>query len=511
MAPDVPPVESRRWPYVIAGCLLALSLISNAAGGYGLFRDELYYLACTMRPDIGYVDHPPLSIWILTVSRAVLGDSTFAVRLLPAIAGAATVLLAGLLTRRLGGGAAAQVLACFATALSPVRLGISSIYSMNVFDILLWTLAFLVLLDLIDEQRPRTWLLLGLLLGLGMLNKISAGWLAFGIALGMVATTRRRWLRTPWPWAAAGIAAVVFLPFILWNITHEFAHLEFARRAAEMKYTSQNPATFVRELILSNNPLSMPVWIAGIVYLLRTARVRMLGVAVLGVLAILFINFHSKSEYFTPAMPLLFAAGSVAIGRMLERPGWRWVPAAYTPLLIATGILIVPMALDVLPPEEFLRYQAAFGLAPASVEGHRLNGLPQGYADRFGWRELADSVAVAYRALTPEEQRNCIVLAGNYGEAASIDILGKRLGLPGAISQHNSYYYWGFNEWRGQQVFIVIGRTADDLRGSFERMEAVGTTYARWAMPYENGRTIWVCKGFKGPFAPAWRSGKNFI
>lgn len=511
MSPDTTPVENRRWPYIIAGCALALSLISNAAGGYGLFRDELYYLACTMRPDIGYVDHPPLSIWILTLSRWTLGESIFAVRLLPALAGAATVLLAGILTRRLGGGAGAQVLACCATALSPVRLGISSIYSMNVFDILLWSLTFLVLLDLIEEPRPRSWLFLGLILGLGLLNKISAGWLAFGIALGMVATTHRQWLRTPWPWIAAGIAGIVFLPFILWNITHEFAHLEFARRAAGMKYASQNPATFLRELILINNPLSLPIWLAGIVYLLRTARVRMLGIAVLGVLAILFVNFHSKSEYFTPAMPLLFAAGSVATFRILDRPGWRWLRSAYPVLILFTGILIIPMALDVLPPDGFLRYQAAIGLAPSSVEGHRLNGLPQHYADRFGWEELADSVAVAYRGMAPAEQRDCIVLAGNYGEAAAVDIFGKRLGLPGAICQHNSYYFWGFDEWKGQQTFIVIGRALEDLRGSFERVEAASTTYARWAMPYENGRTIWICRSPKGPFAPAWRSGKNFI
>ena len=123
--------------------MLASSLIPNAAGGYGLFRDELYYLACTMRPDIGYVDHPPLSIWILTLSRAVFGDSTFVVRLSPRHCRGGHRSACRDPHPAARGGAAAQVLACFATALSPVRLGISSIYSMNVFDILLWTLAFL--------------------------------------------------------------------------------------------------------------------------------------------------------------------------------------------------------------------------------------------------------------------------------------------------------------------------------------------------------------------------------
>ena len=237
----------------------------------------------------------------------------------------------------------------------------------------------------------------------------------------------------------------------------------------------------------------------------------MLGVALLGVLAILFINFHSKSEYFTPAMPLLFAAGSVEIVRILDRQGWRWLPAAYTPLLIATGILIVPMALDVLPPggasqvSGDLRPGTGLGrgapverASPGVCRSIRLEGA-RGLCGGGLPRADAGRTAELYRA-GGELWRGCV---DRYPR--------KRLGLPGAISQHNSYYYWGFNEWRGQQVFIVIGRTADDLRGSFERVEAVCTTYARWAMPYENGRTIWVCKGLKGPFAPAWRSGKNFI
>ena len=88
----------------IALSKLALHLYTNAVAGYGIFRDELYYLACARHLAAGYVDHPPLSMWILALIRAVIGESVFALRLLPAIFGAATVLLVGLLARRMGGG-----------------------------------------------------------------------------------------------------------------------------------------------------------------------------------------------------------------------------------------------------------------------------------------------------------------------------------------------------------------------------------------------------------------------
>ena len=69
-----------------------LHAATNLAGGYGYFRDEFYYIACSDNLAWGYVDHPPWSIAILWISRFLFGDSLFAIRLLPAIAGAAVLL-----------------------------------------------------------------------------------------------------------------------------------------------------------------------------------------------------------------------------------------------------------------------------------------------------------------------------------------------------------------------------------------------------------------------------------
>src|SRR6267142_7228479 len=92
---------------------LLVHLLTN--GRYGYFRDELYYIACGRHLAFGYVDQPPLSILLLRLSQALLGDSLFAIRLLPAFAGAATVALSGIIAREMGGRGWAIAPACAAS------------------------------------------------------------------------------------------------------------------------------------------------------------------------------------------------------------------------------------------------------------------------------------------------------------------------------------------------------------------------------------------------------------
>ncbi len=78
---------------------------------YGYLGDEFYYLACSEHLAWGYVDHPPLSILLLALSRAILVDAIWALHLLPALAVAGSVFLTGLMARRLGAGTFGQALA----------------------------------------------------------------------------------------------------------------------------------------------------------------------------------------------------------------------------------------------------------------------------------------------------------------------------------------------------------------------------------------------------------------
>ena len=118
--------------------ILKLALQLHAAPHYGIFRDEMYYLACGQHLGWGYVDHPPLMPFIAWLVSHTLGTSLLAIRLLPALAGAALVWITGDMARRMGGGRMAQALAPLAVLTAPIYMLLQHWFTMNAFEPLLW-------------------------------------------------------------------------------------------------------------------------------------------------------------------------------------------------------------------------------------------------------------------------------------------------------------------------------------------------------------------------------------
>jgi 4-amino-4-deoxy-L-arabinose transferase-like glycosyltransferase len=253
-----------RWLLaVLPGAKLLLHLVTIR--GYGFFRDEFYYVACSERLAAGYVDHPPLSVVLLRLVRELLGDSIVALRLVPALAGAATVLLVGLLARDLGGGRFAQGLAMTSALVAPVYLSLNHFYSMNAVDLLLWATAAYLVVRLLRGGRPRLWLALGVVLGLGLQNKLSVLWLSFGLLAGIACTSRRRDLLTRWPSSAALVAGVLFLPHLAWQVAHGWPTLEFIRNATQQKMATVTPVGFLISQLRMMNFVTAPVWASDLV------------------------------------------------------------------------------------------------------------------------------------------------------------------------------------------------------------------------------------------------------
>ncbi len=498
---------------LLAFALAKIALHLTAITQYGYFRDELYYLASTDHLAWGYVEHPPLSIVLLALVRAVGGDSLVALRALPALAGATTVFLTGLIARQLGGGRLAQALACLAALLSPVFLGTDHFYSMNSLDLLLWTLAVWVLVGILRGGTMRQWALLGLVLGLGLLNKISVLWLGLGLGAGLLLTPHRRSLATAGPYLAAAVAAALFLPHVLWQVTHGWPTLEFMRNATAGKMVAVGLREFVLKQLLEMGPGNAWVWLAGLAFALfaRSGRPwRILAWIYLSVALVLLLGGRSRASYLAVAYPMLLALGGVAWERLAAQRPWRWVRGVVPALVAAGGLVVIPFALPVLPVETFIRYQAVLGMAPATEERLEVGPLPQHYADMFGWEELAALVAKACQRLAPGERSRCRVFGQNYGEAGAIDVLGRKLGLPRAMSGHNSYWLWGPGDFDGG-VLIIIGGDRDDNAEFFEDIEIVGQTDARFAMPYERGLDVSIARRPKVDLRQAWPRLRHYI
>ena len=497
----------RRQLAVFALAKLAVHLL--AITRYGWFRDEFYYVVCARHLAWGYVDQPPLSIAVLAIVTRVFGESLVAIRLVPALAGAATVWLTGSIARELGGGRFAQALACLAAIAAPVFLAIGHYYSMNALDLLLWTAAIRVLVACLRGGAVRDWAFLGLVLGLGLLNKISVLWLGLGIGVGLALTPHRRVLLTPGPWVAVAIAAALFVPHVLWQVANDWPTLEFMRNATGRKMAPIAPIQFLARQILSMGPGNALVWIAGLGYALlaRGGATRLFAWIYLVVLALLVAGGRSRAGYLSVAYPMLFALGGIAWERLAATRG-RWLrPVAVAASL--ASLVWLPLALPVLPVEDFIRYQAALGVKPASEERKRVGPLGQHYADMHGWEELVEGVARASARLSDDERRRAVVFGQNYGEAGAIDVLGRGRGLPRAVSSHNNYWLWGLGGWDGD-VMIIIGGDRDDNAEWFESVEVVDTVDHPLAMPYERGLDISIARRLRMSPAEAWPRLKHY-
>jgi hypothetical protein len=503
-----------RWASPVAIILyfafikLVIHLFTN--GQYGYFRDELYFLACSEHLDWGYVDFAPLVALLTKVSCVIFGDSLSAIRFLPAVAGALTIVLTGLIITEFGGKRFAVILGCLCVLVAPVYLGTDTLLSMNAFEPLFWMGAVYFLILTINREDPRYLIGCGLLLGLGLQNKHTMLLLIIGLLIGLALTRERRIMTNKWFLAAGMIAVAIFLPNLIWQYQHNWPTIEvIANVAGTAKNVPLSPLDFTLQQFIILLPFTAPVWISGLWFFFfddQGKRYRMLGIAYVVMLMIMFAT-SSKNYYIASAYPMLFAGGAVLLERLFEeKHTLRWLKVAFPLVLIVTGGIFAPMTLPVLPVDTYITYQQTLGVEPPKTEVHHVGPLPQLYGDQFGWPEMVETVAGIYYNLSPDDRAKAAIFALNYGEAGAIDFFGPRYGLPKAISGHQNYYLWGPRNYTGE-VMIVLGWSQDLANRSCGSVEAVGTVGHPYAMAEEH-YTIYICRDLTGGLQESWPTWK---
>jgi hypothetical protein len=489
----------------IAFVSVVIHFLVNAFTAYGIFRDELYYIACSKHLAFGYVDQPPLMAVILAVSNFIFGDSLFAIRIIPALCGAGIIIYTGLIVKELGGNKFAVTISTITVMLFPVHLSINNIYSMNCFDLLFWAIGFYILVRIFKSGNEKLWIKFGIVAGLGLQNKYSVMFLCFGIYTGILFTPLRKHYLSKWFWIGNIIALLIFIPHITWQIIYHWPSLEFIHNASVLKNTPVSFVGFVTGQIMMGNPVNILIWLTGLLYLLFAGDLKQFRVFAFGyiILFLLFVYQNGKSYYLSPYYPILIAAGGLAIEKLILYKNLQWLKPVLLSTIIIGGIIALPMALPILPPETYIKYSASLGIKPGGEERDQPAKLGQHYADMFGWKELTDSVAKVYNILSPEEKKDCAIFARNYGQAGAIDYFGEKYGLPKATCGHNSYWYWGPPAWDGK-VLIVIGGDEKDYRENFREYYRAGTIDHPYSRSFERHLPIYICKGFKSSIKKIW-------
>jgi Dolichyl-phosphate-mannose-protein mannosyltransferase len=487
---------------LIAATRMALHIATN--GQYGFHRDELQTLDDARHLDWGFVAYPPITPLIGRLELILFGTSLIGFRVFSAIAVSMIMVLAGLISKELGGNRHVQVLAALAAGISPVSLIQGAVFQYVSFDYLWGVIVSYLLVRLLKSEDPRWWVPIGGVLGLGMETRYTMGFLALGIAGAVFLTPARRFLRSGWLWLGVAVSILVFLPNLIWQMQHHFISLEFLSHLHARDLRQGRYQGFYREqLWICVNLVTAPLTLMGLwFYFVREEgqRYRLLGWT-FAVSFALFVVAGSRSYYTAPLYPMLIAGGSILFGDLLGRPRPAWSRLAYGVQWTAIFIGGVAFVLLVVP------------VAPIGSGVWRITSkMHDQFREEIGWPDLARSVANVYRSLSSDEREYTGILTGNYGEAGALNLYGPALGLPHAMSLTNSFWYRGYDP-RLPQTVILAGFGLDEGRKLFGSCVVAAKNTNPFGVENEESLDhpdILLCRNLRMSWRDYWARARRF-
>lgn len=467
--------------YLVAGAVTVALLA--LAGRYGPHRDELYFIAAGRHPQWGYPDQPPLTPLLAAAADHLAPGSLFALRLVSAVLIGGAVLLTADLARELGGDRRAQLLAAVTVATGAGVLAVGHLLSTATLDLFAWIVVIRLVVAVLHRAAPRGWLWVGLAAGLGLQNKSLVAPLLGGLVLGIALTPEiRRQLRSPWVWAGAGVALLLWAPNLWWQAEHDWPQLTLSADIRDEYGTAGGVAELIGFQLLLLNPLGAVLAGIGLWTLLRRVEWRYARPVAIAYLALLifFVFSGGKPYYLTGLLAPLAAAGSVVVSRNRSSTRTAW----FTLLVAVTALFPLPALLPVLPAQAF-----AESFYPDLNE----DGL-----ETIGWPKVVAQVRSAADALPADQRRTAVVVASNYGEAGALLWYG---GTPPVYSGHNGFADWGPPpEGSGPVLYIGAQVPGSDVLAGCRRVATLDTGVDN----EENGNGIWVCSGPTGSWPQAW-------
>jgi 4-amino-4-deoxy-L-arabinose transferase-like glycosyltransferase len=456
------------------------------SGRYGYDRDELYFLGAGRHLGWGYVDQPSLTPLLARIDAVATGDTLVGLRALPALGLAALVLLTAAMAGALGAGQGGRLLAALATACCAEYLGAMHELTTTPVDFVGWAATLLVVTTLLQRSDPRWWVAVGGSAGLGMDAKWNIGFLVAALGLGFAVTPAARpLLRSRYLVYGAVLFAVLAAPDVVWQALHGWPNFAVFDHLNQQAW--QNRALYWPIQVVYTSIALVPLWVGGIAWALRDARLRVVGVAAAAVILAQFA-LGGKGYYPGGVYTFCFAAGATALsGRPLRRRAAVYCVAAAVSTVIA---------LPLLPAAALARF-------PVQKVNYDLG-------EEIGWPSQVALVARAYDALPSSERAAAAIVAGNYGEAGAIDRYGAALGLPPADSGANNYWLWGPPPTR-DTVAVAVNVDPALLRRWFNSVR-VAAVYRNGlgVSDDEEGAVIYVAAGLRAPWTTAWPSFRDY-
>ena len=475
------------WPVLLVAGLMVVGLLA-VSGAYGFHGDEMYYIVAGQHPAFGYVDQPPLTPLLSAASVALLGVSPTAVRVLPAVEMALIVVLIALMARDLGGSRRAQILAAITAALSACLAG-GHLDTTSEPDLLAWAVILWLLVELLAGGDRRLWLGVGVVAGTGLEDKDTLLFLGAGLVVGLVLSRRWDVVRSPWAWAAIGIALLLWARNLAWQATNGWPQITMASRIGGN--ADDNRAQLVPTLWLSGGLLLFPVAAAGWAWMLRAkaaAPWRAIGIAGVVMLA-LVLAIAGKGYYVIGIVAPFMAAGGILVDGWLSRGHRRLRAVGFIAAAAISGALMAYVTLPILSPTQFAR-------TSLPTEDPIL-------AEQIGWPQFVATVEGVVAALPADQRARAVILTNSYSEASPLVLLGT--GLPPVYSGHNGYWEWGPPP-ADRTVVIHVGdwRPADWSRFFVGCRDVAHIDNGLGIKNGEQGKAVSVCGGLRASWTAIW-------
>ncbi|MEV6807714.1 glycosyltransferase family 39 protein [Streptomyces sp. NPDC051132] len=462
-------------------CLLAL------ATRHGYHVDELYTRVASRHLAWGYIDQPPLVALVAKAETAVFGDNLLGFRVVPALLASVAVLLAPLIARELGGGSRAQTLAACMAFASGVVMFTGHIMGTNNWDELSWVTVSWLLIRMVRTRDTRLWWAIGVVVGVGLTAKYLLVLLLLCLGAAVL-VSGPRWVFRTWRFpAAVGVAVAIASPVLIWQITHGLPQLEMSAALSKALETLSR-STFVPMQLLLVGIFLSPVWIAGLVALLRRPEwraYRFVGWSYL-LMVVLLLAVGGQGAYTTSLQYVLLASGAVVVDR------WARSVKRFAVIGGLTGLNAVSCAILLLPTLPIDAYAGNAVLSSAAITQF----------DQAGWPAMTRQVGAIYHSLPPDEQAHTVIYGNHYGQAGAIDKWGPQYGLPKAYSGHNSYADFG-RPGEDKTTVITIGVDPEQFGKLFQSCEKRGA-YENDLPVSDDGQKFMVCRGPLKPWSQLW-------
>jgi len=482
----LPPLRARP---VLAVAAAMAALLLALSGRYGYYMDELYFRVSGQHLAFGYVDQPPLVPLLARAQTVLFGDTVVAIRVIPALLAALSVLVAALVARELGGGGRAQVFAAIGASASLATLSAGHVLHPTAVDHVVWVTLCWLVLRLLRTGRSRLWLPIGAVVGVGLLAKYLVVLLVLGLLAGLLLSGPRRVLRGPQLVGGIVIAAVIGGPGLVWQAVNGWPQFSMASDLSEPLSVDSAINFLIGQLLMIGLFLT-PVWITGLVQLLRRPQWRPYRAFALAylVISVLLLVVGGFGRYTEGLLTVLLAAGCVPLAEWTRSAPRAALAGA---AVVLNAALAIVMALPLLPA-------AAYGEdSPLAMFGDAQLG-------QTGWPELTAQVATVYRGLSDADRAHAVLLGWNYAEAGAMDRYGPENGLPAVYGPQNSYADFGIPP-ADKTVVLAVGADPSTLAPLFGHCETRATL--TFPLPHlDQDKAVVLCRDPARPWPQLWPS-----